>query len=144
MILKIKRYNSTSKHNWTLIDNIRKVSHGIEQRAQNQITAARDICVEDWAKLAKEKSPAVLDKWDIAVAVCQMMDGEQQTIEFDTEAYVLNMIIAQMVSFKRVQQSIKTLIGRLICEATILKYILQLHYCLERIVCVVGIYSNAL
>ena len=47
------------------------------------------------------------------------------------KAYVLNMIIAQMVSFKRVQQSIKTLIGQLISEATMLKYILQLHYCLE-------------
>ena len=43
----------------------------------------------------------------------------------------LNMIIAQMVSFKRVQQSIKTLIGHAISEATMLKYIMQLHQCLE-------------
>jgi transposase len=47
------------------------------------------------------------------------------------KAYVLNMIIAQMVSFKRVQQSIKTLIGQVISEATMLKYIMQLHHCLE-------------
>jgi transposase len=47
------------------------------------------------------------------------------------KAYILNMIIAQMVSFKRVQQSIKTLIGQVIAEATMLKYIMQLHLCLE-------------
>ena len=47
------------------------------------------------------------------------------------KAYILNMIIAQMVSFKRVQQSIKTLIGQVISEATMLKYIMQLHRCLE-------------
>ena len=47
------------------------------------------------------------------------------------KAYVLNMIIAQMVSLKRVQQSIKTLIGQMISEATMLKYIMQLHHCLE-------------
>jgi transposase len=48
------------------------------------------------------------------------------------KAYVLNMIIAQMVSLKRVQQSIKTLIGQVISEATLLKYVLQLHHCLQR------------
>jgi hypothetical protein len=47
------------------------------------------------------------------------------------KAYILNMIIAQMVSFKRVQQSIKTLIGKVISEATMLKYVMQLHHCLE-------------
>jgi len=48
------------------------------------------------------------------------------------KAYVLSLLIAQMVSFKRVQQSIKTLIGQVISEATMLKYVLQLHHCLER------------
>jgi hypothetical protein len=47
------------------------------------------------------------------------------------KAYVLNMLIAQMVAFKRVQQLVKTLIGRVISEATMLKYIIQLYYCLE-------------
>jgi transposase len=48
------------------------------------------------------------------------------------KAYVLSLLIAQMVSLKRVQQSIKTLIGQVISEATMLKYVLQLHNCLER------------
>ena len=47
------------------------------------------------------------------------------------KAYVLNLLIAQMLSLKRAQQSIQTLIGLLISEATILKYVLQLHQALE-------------
>jgi transposase len=48
------------------------------------------------------------------------------------KAYVLNLLIAQMISLKRVQQSIQTLIGQMISEATILKYVLMLHAGLER------------
>jgi len=48
------------------------------------------------------------------------------------KAYVLNLLIAQMVSLKRVQQSLTTLIGEVISEATILKYVIQLHHCLAR------------
>ena len=48
------------------------------------------------------------------------------------KAYVLNLFIAQMVSLKRVQHSINTLIGQVISEATLLKYVLQLHHCLQK------------
>ncbi|MBK6349544.1 MAG: transposase [Proteobacteria bacterium] len=48
------------------------------------------------------------------------------------KAYVLNLLMAQMVSLQRVQQMIQTLIGQVISEATILKYVLQLHLSLER------------
>ncbi|MGH9626249.1 MAG: IS66 family transposase, partial [Bryobacteraceae bacterium] len=44
----------------------------------------------------------------------------------------LNLLIAQMISLKRVQHSIQALIGQVISEATILKYVLQLHLALER------------
>ncbi|MCP5037735.1 MAG: IS66 family transposase [Rhodobacteraceae bacterium] len=47
------------------------------------------------------------------------------------KAYVMNLLIAQMLSLKRVQQSIRTLIGQAISEATILKYVMQLHHALE-------------
>ena len=47
------------------------------------------------------------------------------------KAYVLNLLIAQMLSLKRVQQSIQTLVGLLISQASILKYVLQLHQALE-------------
>ena len=48
------------------------------------------------------------------------------------KAYVLNLLIAQMLSLKRVQQSMQTLIGQLIAEATLLKYVLQLQQALAR------------
>ncbi|EQD57146.1 transposase IS66, partial [mine drainage metagenome] len=48
------------------------------------------------------------------------------------KAYALNLAVAQMISLKRVQQSIQTLIGLAISEATILKYVLQLHLALTR------------
>lgn len=47
------------------------------------------------------------------------------------KAYMLNLLIAQMVSLGRIQKMIKTLIGVLISEATILKYVIQLHHALE-------------
>ncbi len=47
-------------------------------------------------------------------------------------AYVLNLLIAQMLSLKRAQQSIRTLIGLAVSEATILKYVMQLHLALEK------------
>jgi len=44
---------------------------------------------------------------------------------------VLNLLIAQMISLKRVQHSIQVLIGQILSEATILKYVWQLHQALE-------------
>jgi transposase len=46
-------------------------------------------------------------------------------------AFALNLLVAQMVSLKRVQQLLNTLIDRLISEATLLGYVLQLHRALE-------------
>jgi transposase len=48
------------------------------------------------------------------------------------KAYVLNLLLAQMISLKRVQHSIQTLIGLVISEATMLKYVLVLHQALEQ------------
>ena len=48
------------------------------------------------------------------------------------KAYVLNLLIAQMVALKRCQQLVQTLIGQVISEATILKYVLVLHQALEQ------------
>ena len=48
------------------------------------------------------------------------------------KSYVINLLVSQMVSLKRVQQSIRALIGQAIAEATFLKYVLQLHHSLER------------
>ncbi len=47
------------------------------------------------------------------------------------KGYILNLLIGQMIPLKRLQQTIKTLIGKAISEATILKYMMQLHRSLE-------------
>jgi transposase len=46
------------------------------------------------------------------------------------KAYVLNLMVAQMLSLKRVQHSIRALIDQTISEATLLKYLMQLHHAL--------------
>ena len=47
------------------------------------------------------------------------------------KAYMLNLLVAQMVALGRIQKMVKTLIGVVISEASILKYVLQLHMALE-------------
>jgi len=47
------------------------------------------------------------------------------------KAYLLTLLIAQMISLSRIQKLIKTLIGLAISEATMLKYVLQLNAALE-------------
>jgi hypothetical protein len=47
------------------------------------------------------------------------------------KGYVVNLLVAQMVALRRVQKMIRTLIGRLLSEASILKYVMQLHHILE-------------
>jgi len=47
------------------------------------------------------------------------------------KGYMVNLLIAQMISLKRVQQLMQTMIGQVISEATILKYVIQLYNALE-------------
>jgi len=48
------------------------------------------------------------------------------------KAYIINLIVCQMISLNRVQKLIKTIIGEILAEATILKFVLRLHQALER------------
>lgn len=43
------------------------------------------------------------------------------------KAFAINLLICQMVALGRVQKTIKAMIGQAISEATLLKYVLQLH-----------------
>lgn len=47
------------------------------------------------------------------------------------KGYMMNLLFAQMISLKRLQQLIQTMIGQVIAEATILKYVIQLYQVLE-------------
>jgi transposase len=46
------------------------------------------------------------------------------------KAYVISLLVCQMVSLNRVQKSIKAMIGQTISEATLLKFVLRLHQAL--------------
>jgi len=48
------------------------------------------------------------------------------------KAFILNLLLVQMVALNRVQGFISALIDQVISEATMLKYVLQLHIALER------------
>lgn len=48
------------------------------------------------------------------------------------KAYALNLLVSQMVSLRRVQHLLKALIGEVLAEATLLKYVWALHEALGR------------
>jgi transposase len=48
------------------------------------------------------------------------------------KAYIINLLVCQMISLNRVQKLIKTLIGRVIAESSLLQFILRLHIALEQ------------
>jgi hypothetical protein len=47
------------------------------------------------------------------------------------KAYIINLLIAQMISLNRVQKMVKSIIGEIIAESTLLKFILRLYVALE-------------
>ena len=46
------------------------------------------------------------------------------------KAYIINLLVCQMVALNRVQKLVKTLIGELLSEATLLKFVFRLHLAL--------------
>jgi transposase len=48
------------------------------------------------------------------------------------KAYVVNLLICQMISLNRVQKLIKSMIGEVIAEATLLKFVFRLYLALEK------------
>jgi len=47
------------------------------------------------------------------------------------KAYVISLMVCQMVALNRVQKSVKAMIGQTISEATLLKFVMRLHLALE-------------
>jgi len=48
------------------------------------------------------------------------------------KAYIINLLVCQMMSLNRVQKLVKTIIGEILSEATFLKFILRLHQALAQ------------
>ncbi len=47
------------------------------------------------------------------------------------KAYIISLLICQMVALNRVQKMVKSIIGELLSEATLLKFVLRLYFALE-------------
>jgi transposase len=47
------------------------------------------------------------------------------------KAFIINLLVSQMVSLNRVQKLVKSMIGVVIAEATLLRFVLRLHQALE-------------
>jgi transposase len=135
------------EHNGTLSENTRTV-----ETVQVAKVADCECCGEDL-----DDTPAagherrtkidivfekVLSHVDAEIKVCprchtrnkgRFPEGMSGPLQYGPgiKGYVLNLLMAQMLSLKRVQQSIQTLIGQVLSEATILKYVMQLHHALQ-------------
>jgi transposase len=48
------------------------------------------------------------------------------------KAYIINLLICQMISLNRVQKMVKSIIGETLSEASLLKYVLRLHLALAQ------------
>lgn len=48
------------------------------------------------------------------------------------KAYIISLLVCQMISLNRVQKLVKSLIGEILAEATLLKFVLRLHLALEQ------------
>lgn len=48
------------------------------------------------------------------------------------KAYIISLLVCQMISLNRVQKLVKTLIGSIIAESTLLQFVLRLHQALEQ------------
>lgn len=108
----------------------------------NDLTSAKCIAHERRTKIdiVFEK---VIEHIDAEVKQCKQCDATIKG-EFPADmpgplqygsglkAYVINLLVAQMLSLNRAQKLVKSIIGEAISEATMLKFILRLHETLEK------------
>ena len=84
----------------------------------------------------------VVEHVDAEVKVCPTCEstvkgrfpkGMQGALQYGEglKAFAINLLVGQMVALNRVQKLIKAMIGTVIAEATLLKYVLRLHQALE-------------
>lgn len=108
-----------------------------------------DVCGEDLTKTAcqhterRTKIDIIFEKTveyvDAEVKHCLNCDSTvKRTFPSDMpgplqygnglKAYIISLLVCQMISLNRVQKMIKSIIGEVIAEASLLKFVLRLHY----------------
>lgn len=112
-----------------------------------------DVCGEDLTDVACEHIErrtkidiifeTVIEHVDAEVKYCENCDSTVKA-KFPSDmpgplqygdglkSYIISLLICQMISLNRAQKMIKTLIGRVIAEASMLQFVLRLHLALEQ------------
>ena len=111
-----------------------------------------DVCGQDLRKTACAHTERrtkidimfekVVEHVDVEVKICPTCDATVKG-RFPTDmqgklnygnglkAYIVNLLVCQMISLNRVQKLIKSMIGEVIAEATLLKFVFRLYQALE-------------
>lgn len=132
----------------TSADNTRTVQHVTITKA-----SMCDICGCDLSKIACEhierrtKIDIVFEKVvehvDAEIKTCPECDSTVKgTFPSDMpgplqygnglRAYIINLLVCQMISLSRAQGMVKAIIGEIIAQSTLLKFVLRLHQALEQ------------
>jgi transposase len=85
----------------------------------------------------------VVEHVDVEVKICSTCDATvkgrfptdmQGSLNYGNglKAYIVNLLVCQMISLNRVQKLIKSMIGEVIAEATLLKFVFRLYQALEQ------------
>lgn len=138
---KGKQENNTTAHNTRTVETV-------------TISKAKrcDVCGEDLTKIAcqhterRTKIDIIFEKTiehvDAEVKICPQCDTTVKgkfpsdmpgPLQYGNgiKAYIINLLICQMISLNRAQKMVKSIIGEIIAEASLLKFVLRLHLALE-------------
>lgn len=112
-----------------------------------------DVCGQDLRKTTCEHTERrtkidivfekVVEHIDVEVKICPTCDTTvkgkfptdmQGSLNYGNglKAYIVNLLVCQMISLNRVQKLIKSMIGEVIAEATLLKFVFRLYQALEQ------------
>lgn len=138
---KGKQENNTTANNTRTVETI----------TVSKVTRC-DVCGEDLTKTAcqhterRTKIDIIFEKTvehvDAEVKHCSNCDSTVKgTFPSDMpgplqygnglKAYIISLLVCQMISLNRAQKMIKSIIGEIIAEASLLKFVLRLHLALE-------------
>ncbi len=140
-------HKKSKQENNTIADNVRVV----ENVTLSEILSC-EVCGEDLQKyptLGVERRTKidivfekVVDHIDAEIKQCPACDSMNKgTFPADRhgplqygagiKAFIINLLVMQMVSLNRVQKLVKSMMGTVIAEATLLRFVLRLHQALE-------------
>ena len=140
-------HKKSKQENNTIADNVRVV----ENVTLSEILSC-EVCGEDLQKyptLGVERRTKidivfekVVDHIDAEIKQCPACDSMNKgtfpadrhgSLQYGAgiKAFIINLLVMQMVSLNRVQKLVKSMMGTVIAEATLLRFVLRLHQALE-------------